>query len=107
MREYFGANLNHERTNAAFQVYNVATPDSITVREIADVAVECLGLAPGSVRYQFSGGERGWKGDVPVVRLNVERICALGWICQRPTRDALRLSIQSILVDGRAGKFDK
>ena len=59
----------HAKTIAPFAVYNVATGDYITVREIAELAVECVGLAPDSVRFAFTGGDRGWKGDVPVVRL--------------------------------------
>ena len=33
---------------------------------------------------------RGWKGDVPVVRLSTERIRSLGWGCRRSTREALQ-----------------
>jgi UDP-glucose 4-epimerase len=94
-----------EKGRDTFQVYNVATGDYITVREIADIAAECVGLAPGSVRYEYSGGDRGWKGDVPVVRLNTARICGLGWRCQRPTRQAIRDSITSMLSDLRGGRM--
>ena len=73
----------------ACQVYNVATGDYITVREIADLAVEVLGLSRASVGYEFTGGDRGWKGDVPIVRLNCERIKSLGWKGSLPTREAL------------------
>src|SRR5262249_112522 len=62
-----------------FQPYNVATGDYITVREIAELAVDCVGLPAGSVDLEFTGGSRGWKGDVPVVRLDTTRIRALGW----------------------------
>jgi len=96
----------HERTSGPFQVYNVATGDYITVREIADLAVACLALPAGSVEYQFSGGDRGWKGDVPVVRLNTNRIRALGWVCTRPTREALSASLHSMIADAKAGKFN-
>jgi hypothetical protein len=58
----------------AYDVYNVATGDYITVTEIAELAVEVLGLAPGTVQFRYSGGDRGWKGNVPVVRLATERI---------------------------------
>ena len=70
------------RTTAPFAVYNVATGDYITVREIAALAVECVGLPPDRVTFAYSGGDRGWKGDVPVVRLDTGRIRGLGWRCQ-------------------------
>ncbi len=52
--------------------YNVATGDYITVGEIAELAVEVCGLDPGRTEFVFTGGDRGWRGDVPVVRLNTE-----------------------------------
>ena len=56
--------------------YNVATGDYITVGEIAEMAIEAMGLDPEHTEFEFSGSDRGWKGDVPVVRLNTERIRA-------------------------------
>lgn len=88
--------LAARRQEQSCDVYNVATGDYITVREIADLAVETVGLAPGSVAYEFSGGDRGWKGDVPVVRLSCGRIRALGWPGAMPTREALRRSLSAL-----------
>ena len=51
-----------------FDVYNIASGDYSTVAEIADLAVEAAGLSPRAVRYEYTGGDRGRKGDVPVVR---------------------------------------
>lgn len=84
-----------------YGVYNIGTEDHITVKEIADLAVECLGIDPGLVSYEFTGGDRGWKGDVPVVRLSTERIRSLGWKPGRSTREALRDSILSMLDETR------
>src|SRR5207253_1981609 len=80
-----------------FVTYNVATGDYITVREIADLAVECVGGLPGLATYEFTGGNRGWKGDVPIVRLNTDRIRALGWRPRFGSRDALRRSMEAML----------
>jgi UDP-glucose 4-epimerase len=88
-----------------FAVFNVATGDYITVREIADLAVATLGLEPESTTFVYSGGERGWRGDVPVVRLNTDRIRALGWANTRTARQALADSMEAMLVDARAGRF--
>jgi UDP-glucose 4-epimerase len=82
-----------------FSVQNVATGDYITVREIAELAVECAGLPKGSVEFEFTGGNRGWKGDVPIVRLNTDRIQAQGWKCTRKSREALRDAMISMLPD--------
>ena len=93
--------LADERAETPFAAFNVATGDYVTVREIADLTVEVLGLNPGSVTYEFGGGSRGWKGDVPVVRLNTDRLRALGWRCERDTRQALRAAAEAIAGDAR------
>jgi UDP-glucose 4-epimerase len=93
-----------ERTTERFRAYNVATGDYITVREIADLAVECVGLAPGRTAFEYTGGDRGWKGDVPVVRLDTARIRDLGWTHTLSSREALRQSMLAILADSTADR---
>ena len=88
----------------AYRVYNVATRDHVTVREIADLAVECAGLPVGSVSYAFTGGDRGWRGDVPIVRLDTTRIRELGWSCRLSSREALRRSLMAMAGDATAGR---
>ncbi len=95
----------HRTTDIPYQVFNVATGDYITVRDIAGLAIECAGLDSDSVRVEYTGGNRGWKGDVPVVRLNTDRIQATGWRCARTSREALKAAIESMREDGRAGKL--
>jgi UDP-glucose 4-epimerase len=95
----------HEKTEKAFEAYNVATGDTITVREIAELAVECVGLPPGSVAFEYAGGDRGWKGDVPVVRLNTVRIRGLGWQNAMGSREALRQSMLAMIPQMRAGRM--
>jgi UDP-glucose 4-epimerase len=97
--------LAGERTTAQYAVFNVATGDYITVAEIATLAVECLGFDEGAVDFAFSGGDRGWKGDVPIVRMSTDRIRALGWKNRYGSADALRHSIAAMLPDARAGRL--
>jgi len=72
-----------------YDVFNVATEDYITVREIADLAVKICGIEPARVAYEFTGGDRGWKGDVPIVRFNCAKIRALGWRNRRTAAQAV------------------
>ena len=88
-----------------FEVYNVATGDYIGVTEIAKLAIEVAGLSEDQVRLEYTGGDRGWKGDVPIVRLNTDRIRALGWTCKRNTRQALCVALNSMLADSRLGRL--
>ncbi len=89
---------------SGFDYFNVATEDYVTVREIADMVVAMLGLE--KVGYTFSGGDRGWKGDVPVVRFDTRKLRARGWRNSRTSVEALRHAIDSIIADARKGKFD-
>lgn len=88
-----------------FRTYNVATGDYITVREIAELAVECMGLPAGGTEFEFTGGDRGWAGDVPIVRLNTARIRSLGWRNKMTSREALETSMKGMLVDAASGRL--
>lgn len=89
-----------------YAVFNVATGDYIAVREIAVLALEILGLSAGTTALRYTGGDRGWSGDVPVVRLNTARIRGLGWRNEMSSVEALRESLSSIVQDARAGRFE-
>ena len=95
----------HDKTTAPFAAYNVATGDYITVAEIAALAVECVGLPEERVTFAYTGGDRGWKGDVPIVRLDTARIRGLGWRCEHSSREALRRSMLAMIPDMKAGKM--
>ena len=63
-----------------FDAFNVATGDYITVTEIAELAVEVRrARARARSTFEYTGGDRGWKGDVPIVRIGTDKIRALGW----------------------------
>jgi len=97
--------MAHQKTQKPFEVYNVATGDYITVTEIARIAVGTLDLDLEAVRLTYTGGDRGWRGDVPVVRLNTDRIRTLGWTCRRNTEEALRDSLRALLADARLARL--
>lgn len=81
--------------------YNVATLDHITVTEIADITVRTMGLE--DVEYRYTGGDRGWRGDVPVVRLDSRKIRRLGWRSRYDTRQAVEMSVAAMHEKRRRG----
>jgi UDP-glucose 4-epimerase len=87
-----------------FRSFNVATGDYVTVREIVQQALDVLGLDPAETRVEYGTEPRGWKGDVPVVRLSTERIRALGWRPTKGSAGALRASMEAMLDDLAAGR---
>jgi UDP-glucose 4-epimerase len=85
-----------ENQDMCFDVFNVATDDYISVTEIANIACRIAGLKPSSVDYQYTGGDRGWKGDVPKVLFDITKIKNLGWRAQRNSAQAIEASISAM-----------
>ncbi len=63
--------------NPSFQFFNVAKGMSSTVTEIADNIVAAMGLH--DVAYDYTGGERGWPGDVRRAETDVSKLEGNGW----------------------------
>jgi UDP-glucose 4-epimerase len=97
--------LANDRCAKTYEVFNVAPIDHITVREIADIAVEVVFDNRRSVKYEYTGGRVGWRGDVPVVRMSTARIRSLGWNNARSSNEAIRASIEAMVEDARLGRL--
>jgi len=87
----FGFGNSHDKVN----VFNLGCSSATNVNTIARALVREMGL--GGVSFKYTGGERGWPGDVPQVRLNVEKINKLGWKAKYTSDDAVRKAIREIL----------
>jgi UDP-glucose 4-epimerase len=73
-----------------FSVYNLGLDETILLNDSIEVITSYMGLEPA---IEYGGGERGWPGDSPLIRLDCSRIRALGWA---PTVD-IRASIERTL----------
>ena len=65
-----------------FEVFNIGSDDTITVLQIAQIAIEQLSLQNQEVRKVFKNdldGGRGWKGDVPDFWLDCSKLKGAGW----------------------------
>lgn len=86
-----------DKPTPGFDAFNVATGDYITVREIAMLAIEASGLDPEKVELEFTGGKRGWSGDVPTVRFDCTKITiGYGWRRKLSAKAAIQKSLQSL-----------
>jgi len=61
------------------------------------LVVGAMGL--GEVRFKYTGGERGWKGDVPQVRFDVSRMKTLGWEAKLTSDRAVERAIGEIIPE--------
>jgi UDP-glucose 4-epimerase len=82
-----------------FEIFNAATGNYISVSEIADLVVERMGLV--DVRYLYTGGDRGWRGDVPVVRFQTAKLASRGWRCMYTSREAIIASIDANIAEAK------
>ena len=81
-----------------------ATYEGVVVGDfIADIVVERMGLK--NVVYEFTGGARGWKADVPVYRLATEKVRARGWSNRRNSREAVVASVDAMIEDLKKGNL--
>jgi len=83
-----------EHADDAFDVYNLGTRTTTSVTTIADIVADEMGLDP---TYEFTGGDRGWVGDVPRMRLSIEKLSALGWEPDQSSDDAVRQATRELL----------
>jgi UDP-glucose 4-epimerase len=83
-----------ENLKEEFDVYNVGSEDWITVKEIAKIVCEKLKLNP---EFKFTGEERGWKGDVPKMLLDISKIKKIGWKPKYNSKDAIEITVENMV----------
>jgi UDP-glucose 4-epimerase len=83
-----------EHAEAPVNTYNLGTRTTTSVDRIAEVVSEAMGLDPD---YEYTGGDRGWVGDVPRMRLSIEKLSALGYEPDLSSDDAVKRATQEML----------
>lgn len=86
-----------DRATEALNVFNVAPSDVTCVARIAELCAECS--PEQNVRVRFTGGTRGWPGDVPQSRLDSSRLAALGWQNTRSSDQAVREAVAALALE--------
>lgn len=81
-----------------FDVYNVATQDYINVTDIAKLACSVVGVEASNVEFQYTGGDRGWNGDVPKILFNTNKIRDLGWSNRFTSAEAIAFSLRDMFA---------
>jgi UDP-glucose 4-epimerase len=87
-----------EKSSGALSVYHASGIGETSVREIAEIVRAAAGRPDTKIRY--TGGDRGWPGDVPKFRYDIARLQALGWNPRRHSTDAVRHAVERIQANG-------
>ena len=89
----FAPTISHD----TFNFFNIGSEDWVTVKRIAELVVEEMGLK--NVKFNFTGGDRGWVGDVPKMQLSVDKLKSFGWKPGITSEEAVRRAIRATLAE--------
>lgn len=84
-----------DKTPKNVDIFNLGNTDSITVNEIAKIIVEEMKLK--NVKFHYTGGERGWIGDIPKTILDIKKALNLGWKPKLNSAQSVRESAKNII----------
>ena len=85
-----GILLGSTATDERIQIFNLGTDEVCQVFDSVGWITGRLKLSP---RLSFSGGRRGWIGDIPMIHLDTSRIRSIGWRPKRSIREAVELTV--------------
>jgi UDP-glucose 4-epimerase len=77
-------------------IYNIGTEGSTSVAEIADMVCARMGLK--DVSYLYTKGNRGWKGDVPSFKYDLNKIHLWGWRARYNSSEAIQAALNSMEI---------
>ncbi len=83
-----------ENADDDLNIYNLGTKTTTSVTEIADIVSEELDVDPD---YAYTGGDRGWTGDVPKMRLSIQKLDALGWKPEASSHESVRRATRDLI----------
>lgn len=78
-------------------LYNLGSHDTASVRRIAEIVVEVTGCTDAIIEY--TGGDRGWAGDIPKARLGIEKMLATGFDVNMNSDEAIRHTATVLLQE--------
>lgn len=84
-----------ENSKNKVNLFNIGCKDQVSVSRIAEIVVEESGLK--DVEFKYTGGDRGWKGDVPRMMLDVSKINQLGGKAKYTSEEAVRKAVRWLI----------
>ena len=84
-----------EQFEPGVDVFNISVlSEGTSVTHVAEIVVDVLGLS--DVEFKYTGGDRGWKGDVPRFKYDISKVLATGWKPEYTSDEAVRKAAQSL-----------
>ena len=95
VHECVAAMLFAMRSKDTVNIFNIGSEDWIDVKNIAEIVVDEMHLK--NVNFRFTGGERGWVGDVPRMQLSIDRIKGRRWKPELGSKESVRMAVRDVL----------
>ncbi len=86
-----------ERIEEGYSLYNVSTESFTDVNTIADLVCERMGL--DDVKYEYTGGNCGWKGDVPSFDYDVSKAKKRGWKYSFNSTESVKETLKNVEIE--------
>lgn len=86
-----------QNSHDAVNCFNLGCEGATSARQIAELLLDSIG--DRHVELVFSGGDRGWVGDVPQVRLDCSRLERLGWKARLSSEEAVKLACHELVEE--------
>lgn len=83
-----------DHASEKYNVYMIGSDSRTKVKEIAAMVIEEMEL---NAKIRYTGGDRGWVGDVPEFRYDLTKINKLGWTAPHNSNESVRIAIQKAL----------
>ena len=83
--------------NSPINLYNLGSHDTCSVRRIAEIVVEETGFDNATIEY--TGGDRGWAGDIPRAMLSIEKMLSTGYDVNYNSEAAVRHTTRCLIEE--------
>lgn len=83
-----------DHAEGKLEILNLAPPDVTSVARIAELCVAASPYKDAIIRY--TGGDRGWPGDVPRSRMSPEKLAALGFRVRFTSDEAVAQAVAAL-----------
>jgi UDP-glucose 4-epimerase len=84
-----------EQAQEPLNLYNLGSHDTASVRRIAEIVIDVTGCQGAAIEY--TGGDRGWAGDIPRARLGIEKMINSGFDVCMNSDEAIRHTATCLL----------
>lgn len=85
-----------KKSSDKVNIFNIGTEDQISAKRIAELVISEMGL---NSKISYTGGIRGWVGDVPYMLLDISKLKSLGWELKRNSEDSIKSTIKNLLKE--------